>query len=495
MNFNEAVCIIYTKCEGILTVGVKLAAHGTQKQDVLLNPAKYTLTNGDSLLVICNDQESADLISNYDSNDGHFHDNYSPSRQMTLTHMFENVRIKANSFTCELSETNVDLIMDDLSGKLKNHVIVFGNLEEFELLLKTIRVYSEQPVCFFSEKDPDVRWEKISKNPNVFYLQGNMHNFQDLYYSGISDCYCAVILSSSSQNPQSPDSDIVLLSRIIEMSFPHVRFISELMDESFMRFMGSRPFGNYQNLPYHFWPKYISGKVYFTSYLETLICQSYYNPDLCDILMKMMGITKSRDEMLKYEENSIIKTITLPVNYFKNKESCPWEELFIDLIHLSPPVIGLGIYSDRYTRDGNETESELKLMNTVDHECVFTNPSPSMLVYKDDRIIVIGETLGKFQGENTENVQAPSHDELLNLGLANLLLKNKQKEPEDAIDEEEKQEDQAIGEIMSILGKLLEPGARLQRKIELKTRMIQDLYRESETMKEELMKKHKMKER
>jgi len=48
--------------------------------------------------------------------------------------------------------------------------------------------------------------------------------------------------------------------------------IVELIDESYIRFLGSAPKDDFKKLRYNMWPNYISGKVFFSSQLETMIC-------------------------------------------------------------------------------------------------------------------------------------------------------------------------------------------------------------------------------
>ena len=60
--------------------------------------------------------------------------------------------------------------------------------------------------------------------------------------------------------------------KLIEMAFPNVRVTLELADESYVRFLGSRPKGKFKRLPHSMWPKYRAGKIFFSSFLDALIC-------------------------------------------------------------------------------------------------------------------------------------------------------------------------------------------------------------------------------
>ena len=253
MNFNQGVDIIYTHCQGILTLGVKSLIGGvSSRHEILINPVGYIFQKDDLVFVITRDQSTADLITTYSDNLDYQSTNVSSFAQMALSQNFQTVKLLAKEYCCELKPKQiVNLVQDDMNGKISKHVLVFGSLEGFELLIKAIRVYSQQPICLVNKNEPNANWEKFLRYENIFYFKGNAMNFQDLYHTAIKECYSVLILSNINNNHIAPDADVILLSKLIECSFPDAKITVELIDKSFIRFMGSRPTGKYQKMSYN----------------------------------------------------------------------------------------------------------------------------------------------------------------------------------------------------------------------------------------------------
>ena len=486
MNFNQAVDIIYTHCKGILTIGVKSLIGISSKHEILINPVSYKFKRDDLVFVITNDQSTADLITTYSDTFDYKTTNVSSFAQIALSHNFQTVKLLGKEYLCEIKNKSiVDLVQEDINGKMAKHVLVFGELEGFELLIQAIRVYSNQPICLVNNNEPDVQWEKLSRYENVFYFKGNMMHFQDLYNTGIKNCYSVLILSNINSSGLSPDSEVILLTKLIEYSFPNVRITVELIDKSYIRFMGSRPKGKYKKLPYNLWPNAVSGKVYFSSYLDSFICQTYYNTDLLDVILRIMGITKNSQNTLL--ENSIIRTVKIPKFYFQGRlEPLSYGEVFRDLLHLNPPVIPLGILSKSFTTV--EGDSDLENMKKIDQPIVFTNPSAGTLIQKSDKIICIGEPKDDHSAEMSSDKKIEGEN-VFTLGLAELMIKAKTAQVAQH-DEGNTEEKEAISYLFNILKKRMESSAKLQASIEAKNKLIQELQKEADGLKEQLIGQH-----
>jgi hypothetical protein len=81
-----------------------------------------------------------------------------------------------------------------------------------------------------------------------------------------------LILANSISECFSPDSPTVLAMRLMELCFPKIRIMVELIEESYIRFLGLHPKGRLKKLNYMTWPKYVQGRCFFSSNLESLIC-------------------------------------------------------------------------------------------------------------------------------------------------------------------------------------------------------------------------------
>ena len=496
MNFNQGVDIIYTHCQGILTLGVKSLIGGvSSRHEILINPVGYIFQKDDLVFVITRDQSTADLITTYSDNLDYQSTNVSSFAQMALSQNFQTVKLLAKEYCCELKPKQiVNLVQDDMNGKISKHVLVFGSLEGFELLIKAIRVYSQQPICLVNKNEPNANWEKFLRYENIFYFKGNAMNFQDLYHTAIKECYSVLILSNINNNHIAPDADVILLSKLIECSFPDAKITVELIDKSFIRFMGSRPTGKYQKMSYNLWPNAVSGKVYFSSHLDSFICQTYYNPDLLDVILRVMGITKNKNSRNSTEENSIIRTIKIPKFYFQGRDTpLLYGEVFRDLIHLNPPVISLGILSKSFTMNDECEPEDLDSMRKIDQPIVFTNPSADAPVGKSDKIICIGEPRDDIVQRDRSNKKLKnmlSSDEVLRIGFAEILLRGKDQFGNIEDSEENPEDQDTIQYFFKILKKRMETTDVLQNNIDKKNKMIQELQKGADNLKEELLRQH-----
>lgn len=483
--FYQGVDIIYHNCNGILTLGVKSLIGLSSRQEILINPINYCFKKNDFVFVVASDQESADLIMNYSGNSDYQSVSVSNFAQVALSHNFQTVKMLAKEYHCELKAKSIlDLVEEDLNGKISNHVLVFGGLEGFEILIKGIRVYSEQPICLVNENSPGIQWDKFTRYKNIFFFKGNTMSFQDIYNSAIKDCYSVLILSKTSVDTSAPDSEAVLLTKLIEYSFPETRIIVELIDRSFIRFMGSKPKSHLSKRSYNFWPNAVSGKVYFSSYLDSFICQTYYNKDLLDIIMRIMGITKSSNQTENLNENSIIRTIKVPKFYFEGRDDpLLYSEIFKDLLHLSAPVIALGILSRSFKINSDDTEEESE--QTV----VLTNPPPGTVVGIRDKIICLGEPNDDLLPGESEDGEGSKAEE--NKGSSSeFMFRNRRESLNSKEDEEDAQQNDAIKYLFHVLKKRLETTGKLAEVIETNNKMISDLQNAADKLKEQLLSKH-----
>ena len=493
MAFNQVVDIIYSNCKGILTLGVKSLIGMSSKHEILVNPVGYNMQRDDFLFVITSDQNTADLITQYNDNLDYKSIKVSSYAQIALAHNFQTVKIQAKEYFCELKPHSVfDLAQDDLNGRVSKHVLIFGGLEGFEILINALRVYSEQPICLVNYADPGSQWEKFARFENIYYLKGNVMDFQDLYNTGIKDCYSVLILSNLTTNSLSPDSEVVLLTKLIEYSFPSTKIIVELINKSYIRFLGSRPSDGLAKLSYNHWPNSISGKVFFSSNLDSFICQAYYNKDLLDVILRVMGITKSKNLSSKLIENSNIRTIKIPKFYFEDQsEPLQYIEILKDLLHLNPPVIPLGVLSAGHTVSIVEKHSNDE-MGQAQH-IVFTNPPPDTLIGIDDKIICLGEPsheIAPDTGLEEQKERGLNSEGILKMGIADLLIKTKNLNLNNKIESEVKEEDESIGFLFDLMKKRMQNLGKLQKDIDRKSKLIGELQKEADFMKEKLVARH-----
>ena len=490
--FAVAARTLYLTAGGILLIAVRTTNTSTHQEEVLINPAAYAIGEGDFGYVIAADLQTASKVSSYTVDlDSIATNDISLLTAESLAQAFKNSRKNSRTYKADIESGEViELWCTDLHEKLINHVVVFGSIEGFSLLVASIRNYSKQAVCLVSSDEPDVIWNKLKcKFENIYYLKGSILNFQEIFNCAIEDSYAVLILTSHNKESFTPDSDAVLGAKSIEMCFPNARVLLELGDESYLRFLGNRPRGRFEELPYTMWPKYVSGRCYLSTYLDTLLCQAYYNPELVQILLKLLGFNKYNPRLEQYKENLLIRTIHIPHVYFKGegKTSRTYGELFNDLLSLNPPVIPLGILSKRYVGKNDPTK--------VDFEIVFTNPLPTALIDKDDSVICLGDHIGDKKAGGMSRIETISKpklelQDLMDMGIKEQLWNAKGTEVESVENEEEKREEEGLEHLLESLKYRLFTQRQLHHKIESKTKLLQELHRDTERLKEELIRRN-----
>lgn len=329
-------------------------------------------------------------------------------------------------------------------------------------MIKTIRSYSNQPICFVNNSEPSIEFTKLNDQyKNMFYLKGSLKSYQEMYKAAVGECKAVIILASSNKCMYSPDSDTILTTRLIEMSFPQIPIYIEISEESYIRFLGNRPPGKFASLSYLMWPQHLSGKCFFSSYLDSLICQIYYNPNLIDILTKLIGIDIPEHE---YVENSKIHSIKLPNSYFQGNSTCTYKKVFIDLLGMSPSIIPIGVLSR-------------KVSKTVFRpaEIMLINPEASTVISATDIIICVGGSSidSRRTSGLTDQFSVPSPD------ISISRISNNSTECNDL----DSQNPEALMSIMTSLQSRLETSKNLSEQIESRNEFIQSLYKEVEELK------------
>ena len=451
MTFTEVLRSVYVHLDGILVIGIK-TRHSQRNEDaVMVNPINYVFKQNDQLFVIADDQAKADLVAK------HVPDHETPEKAFSrklniLKQAFSNSKFTYRSQMEEVFE--YDLWKTDLNGVISGHILIWGQIEDFPEIVRAVRLYSSQPIFLVNPSEPAREWDKIKEqNYNVYYLKGSFMNFQDLYNSAVGDAFAVLVLSMSSLYSYSADSDSVLVYRILNHCFPHVKVITELWDDSYIRFLGDCPKGNHKKLPYYLWPKHVSGNCFFSNYLNSLTCQLFYNPDLMSIFENIIGVSE-----LCERQNSRVHSIKVPESYM-NSNFCFYREVLLDLLKLNPPVIPIAIVSRSFDDESSPFEVTL------------TNPLPSSKVYSCDTLICLG-TSAEVELEVPE---PPSEI------FSNSLV--------ESICNEERRHSNSI--LRSLEFRLFS-NEELQSKIENKNRMIKTIYEELEELSSEYREKQSL---
>ncbi|CAG9322222.1 unnamed protein product [Blepharisma stoltei] len=461
--FYDVVKFVYKNINGILVIGVK-SKYSKDNKGVIINPCNYRIANGDMLFVIADNQKAAGYISSYFSTDENYEESENSNRLSALEQAFLGMKLKDNTYKSMLEKGKIySLWKDNLNGLVSHHIIVIGDIEGFPNIVKALRSYSYQPICLINNSEPSSEWAKITDLcPNLYYFKGNMLNHQDLYMAAISDCRCVVILTQTDKNNSSLDSKAILCSRLIDVSFPNTQILVELSDENSVKFLSNRPQGEFSKMHYYTWPQHLSGGCFFANYLDSLICQIFYNPDLSLILNKLIGFGTYEKE---YQENSKIHTIKIPTSYFQGKNSCSYQQILIDFLEMKPPIIPLAVISRRNTTD-----------IYTPGEVLYINPTHSTTIRPLDSIICIG---GSSLDSRKESLRSDGSTGPESIGVKSISIES----------EKADENKDVINLLIESLKHRLNSDWYFKNKIEWKAMSIHNLQKEVEDLKCDLIEK------
>ena len=78
------------------------------------------------------------------------------------------------SKTIEIHSNYIDLWKENLSGKIFQHIILFGNIYTILNSMKILRNKTTKPIFIFSNEKPGNIWNIIrNKYDDIYYLEGN----------------------------------------------------------------------------------------------------------------------------------------------------------------------------------------------------------------------------------------------------------------------------------------------------------------------------------
>lgn len=167
------------------------------------------------------------------------------------------------------------------------------------------------------------KWSQIeAKYTNVKYLECVYSDKSELDRTGIKQARHVILISWMLEKSNHPDSGILQIIQMIEQYYPEVPYTIELEDENNLKYLSKASEAN--KLPLNCNNKYAAGKVLYSSTLDAIIAQSYFNDTLFEVLDKLIFGDNSYDET-KVQENSRLNMIEIPEEI---GGTCTYEKFF-----------------------------------------------------------------------------------------------------------------------------------------------------------------------
>jgi hypothetical protein len=332
----------------------------------------------------------------------------------------------------------------DWFPNLTNHIVIMGkNLSNVHDLIKPLRARYLGPIRPIVILHPydivDAVWNQISRFPDVYIVKGSSLNEVDIMRAGIFRAQQVVVLADAcshelaslstsattiSQMESLVDSDALFTYQCVKRLVPHVHIVMELFQQQNIPYLELSSL----NLPFQnssVSKPFAAGSLFTTYMLDSLVCQTFYNPVHIKIVEKLISGVDSidRDALLVdaiADEMNILGTERKDVLNVKNsilntaKESClylidvpeqchrkPYRALFEVLAKTN--VIPLGLLRGNVntdSADGVNAATRLdsgRLSPTMTASIaahssdayVYTNPSRNTIVTEIDKVFVL----------------------------------------------------------------------------------------------------------
>jgi hypothetical protein len=131
--------------------------------------------------------------------------------------------------------------------------------------------------------------------------------------AGIERADTVLVLASKESQSDSDafliDSQPIIIYMLIEAVAPHVKILVELAIENNMKFITDESTSDK-----HLLGSYASGKVFTSAIFNSLVCQAFFNPYICDLvrLMLLYEIPERGENLMR---QSILYLIDIPPEF------------------------------------------------------------------------------------------------------------------------------------------------------------------------------------
>ena len=283
---------------------------------------------------------------------------------------------------------------------VENHILVAGNVGSLHYFVKTLRSqhlgYYDPIVVLARQNIPDHVWAKIKNFPGIYYVKGSPLEEMDLRRAGCEKAASAVILANS-QSLDTPgsysltDAETIFAYQGIKRLNPKIDIVTELVEQSNIDFLDADV--EKLNTAASKTPlQMAAGCVYISGMLDTLICQAFYNPQITNVLRKIVaGSDPVADNAWneKWEErvgsnlqDSHLFQVSIPSEFYGKT----YGELFSHFALLEERLLPLALLRGVWG-----TLNQGPLGNRLPY--VYTNPRPGAPLHKGDACFVLASKI------------------------------------------------------------------------------------------------------
>ena len=295
---------------------------------------------------------------------------------------------------------------------LDHHIVVCGIGPNLKNLIMPLRARSIKEKCLpilimdKSEHIPSELWKEIQYFPDIYYMQGNAIKSEDLKKAGVHKAEAVIILSNNfveKDQEDMRDADTIFIYKAIKNEAKKTLIIADISSVSSIGYISNYGDQNIESQGFWLSEAFASGELYISSMLDTLICQTFFNPYLLSIIQQLMlGDASFKfhvDVTKKLKEKKIIQSALYFIKVkeylekFKieyNGKKIKFEILFFYLIERN--MIPIGIFRNP------------EIISRNNQKFVYLTPSKETLVdIEQDKIYVISNDSDNYEENNNNN--------------------------------------------------------------------------------------------
>lgn len=195
------------------------------------------------------------------------------------------------------------------STEITNHIVLCGihpSLYYFILPLRAKYLKEWQYIVILSDQSPNKIWEFIKRFPKIIYIKGSPLISEDLMRANINFADKAVIFSQeitdkfkNQQQDEMLDAESIFIYKAIKKINKNVQIMTELVYPSNIEFLLPKDIQQHSNILPELTPLFSAGEVYISSIIDTLTCQTYYNPHILTILQQILTGGKQSNPVIR----------------------------------------------------------------------------------------------------------------------------------------------------------------------------------------------------
>ena len=378
----------------------------------ILNDSNEKMTlneNKNNEISINSENDSNNLKGNYVINDNE--NNINKNNKLNY--------IKKNLYLTTLhprTQKDSENLIEEI---FEHHIIICGISLNMQNLIMPLREksnkYNNIPILIMDKKEhiPSEIWKEIQYFPNIYYLQGNPLKHEDLLNAGIKNASTVIILSQISKdnynyhnngNLEMLDSETIFIYKSIKSINKKATIIVDLMNISSIGYIDETD-ETIEEQGFWLSHSFANGELYISSMLDSLICQTYYNPYVLNIITQLL----LGDASFKFEQNIMqilrdknliqsslycykINTVLKKLNYNIDGSIITYNQLFNILIDNN--IIPIGIYKIPQIITKNSKES-----------IILTPKKDYVININFDKIYVLSSEENNYDLYNENNIQ------------------------------------------------------------------------------------------